>query len=945
MKTDFAEIKRTTDLVRVVEGYGVKLKRTGRNYVGRCCFHDDKTPSLIVTPEKGLWHCPGCGAAGNVIQFVAKKEGISDRDAALKLCRAIPGVKSAERPPVPAAPALSPGETARLLQRVVSFYAKTLRKYRAGLDYLKSRKLDDPAMLDVFQVGYCNGTLAGVLPKAGEIIEGLKTLGVLNAKEQELFRGCVTVPIFDAQGNVSGLYGRRISDDEPRHLYLPGPHRGVWNGTAAKTNQTLFIAEAILDGVALWQAGFKNTIAIYGTNGWTTDHEQLLKENGVTEILLCLDNDDAGRTATQQLKEKLLAEGHQMPALVKSVHVIEWPQGVKDAADFFLSRAASDFEALLPKTAPVSDQTAQAAQQQITMTPDGFTATYSGRKYELRAIEKPGASRLKATIRAVGSQSGPCGSHRFVIDTVDFYLSRSRRGFMSEAARLFGENVELIEADTNKLIEQLESYINTKKVGCSVTLPVVSDADKAEGMKLGRQPDLTGEILRDMERLGMIGETVNKLIGYLVMTSRKMPDPLALLTLSGSGSGKSHLQDTILCLCPGEDLIKLTSLTDRALFYKGEDSLRHKVLAVEEIAGAQGADYAIRNLISAKKLVIESTVKNPLTGKLETQVNTVHGPTAVFQTTTNPRTDAETRSRFILVSVDESAEQTRAILEAQRQSHTLDGWRKRHAREAILRRHHALQRLLKPVVVVNPFEPFLSYPDEQLLVRRDHPKYLHLILAVTFLHQLQRTVKQDAQLGDYLETTLDDIAIANDLAHQLFGHSLDDLSRPSRDLLQLVSDYVAKKAAGGSVDKVSFNRRELREAFQWGDTRLRIHLEELVEMEYVVPLSGRFGQTYQYRLLYAPTDEPGRFLAGLKSVEQLRQESNLAGTFTNLAPQNSHLAPTSQVQKCEVKNGVPTNNDGVLINRPANLAPFPGKHIGKSRSNGAHISVSVGGAA
>jgi hypothetical protein len=116
-------------------------------------------------------------------------------------------------------------------------------------------------------------------------------------------------------------------------------------------------------------------------------------------------------------------------------------------------------------------------------------------------------------------------------------------------------------------------------------------------------------------------------------------------------------------------------------------------------------------------------------------------------------------------------------------------------------------------------------------------------------------------------------------------------------------------------------------------------------MEYVVPLSGRFGQTYQYRLLYAPTDEPGRFLAGLKSVEQLRQESNLAGTFTNLAPQNSHLAPTSQVQKCEVKNGVPTNNDGVLINRPANLAPFPGKHIGKSRSNGAHISVSVGGAA
>ena len=144
MKLDFDHIKRTTDLVRVVESYGVKLKRTGRNYVGRCCFHEDKTPSLIVTPDKGLWHCPGCGAAGNVIQFVARKEGISDREAALKLCQAIPGVKpastlkpaSADAPtaPKPAAPELSPGETTRLLQRVVGFYAKTLHKDRVGLD-------------------------------------------------------------------------------------------------------------------------------------------------------------------------------------------------------------------------------------------------------------------------------------------------------------------------------------------------------------------------------------------------------------------------------------------------------------------------------------------------------------------------------------------------------------------------------------------------------------------------------------------------------------------------------------------------------------------------------------------------------------------------------------------------------------------------------------------
>jgi len=952
MKLDFNQIKASTDLVRVVESYGVKLKKTGRNYVGRCCFHEDKNPSLIITPAKGLFHCPACGAAGNVIQFVARKEGITDRAAAMKLCQAIPGVsrgsdlKPPPAPP-PAAPALSPGETATLLQRVAGFYAKTLHKDRAGLDYLKTRKLDDPTMLEAFQVGYSNGTLPGVLPQAGEILDGLKALGVLNQKGQEHFRGCVTIPLFDTAGNVSGLYGRRVTDGEPRHLYLPGPRRGVWNGATAKTHQTLFIAEAILDGMALWQAGFKNVIAIYGTNGWTADHEQLLKDNGATEVFLCLDNDEAGRTATAQLKEKLTA-------LVKHVHIVQWPEGVKDAADFFLSRSPADFEALLqalkPQAPPVSEHTAKAGQEQITVTPDGFTAAYGPRRYDLRAIEKPGASRLKATIRATGDQG------RFVIDTVDFYLSRSRRSFQSEAARLFKETVDTIETDTNRLIEQLETYVQKRQTTSPVTR--VSDTDKAEGLKLGRQPDLTGEILRDMERLGLVGETVNKMVGYLVMTSRKLGDPLALLILSGSGAGKSLVQDTLLQLCPDEDLIKLTSLSDRALFYKGEDSLKNKVLAVEEVAGAEGAYYAIRNLISAKKLVIETTVKNPLTGQLTTQLNTVTGPTAVFQTTTQPDLDAETKSRFIITSIDETPEQTRAILEAQRNSHTLEGLRRRKQREAIIQRHHAFQRLLRPLTVVNPFEPLLTYTEDRLAVRRDNPKYLNLILGVTFLHQMQRPVKHDEACGDYIETTLDDIAIANELATALFGQALDDLSRPGQQLLALTLDYVQGQAAKQktTADKITFSRRELRESLKWSEYQLRTYLDELARLEYVWPLSGRQGQPFRYRLLYDGQGQSGqRFLAGIKSVEQLRQEARQVGfevyepasrAKIQLRGENTNFEGTSLSTFHEVEPPPKPNPSGVLSDSPPTSRQLTGEHISDLRKphiNGALISVSPGG--
>ncbi|MBI2316609.1 MAG: hypothetical protein HYU75_06225, partial [Betaproteobacteria bacterium] len=312
----------------------------------------------------------------------------------------------------------------------------------------------------------------------------------------------------------------------------------------------------------------------------------------------------------------------------------------------------------------------------------------------------------------------------------------------------------------------------------------------------------------------------------LGVTSRLLDDPLAIHTLASSGAGKSFLLDAILSLCPPEDLIRVTSLSDKALFYKGENSLVHKVLAVEEVAGALGARYAIRSLISEKILKSETTIKNPLTGKMETQVSVVYGPPAFFETTTNPETDEETRSRLIIQTVDESVEQTLAILEAQRNAHTVEGWERKLARGAILARHHAFQRLLRPLRVVNVFEPLLGYGDGRLLFRRDHPKYLNLILAITFLFQMQRPLKQSATIGEHIEVTLADIALANELALELFGHSLDDLSPPSRELLRLIDEYVQRRAAELKIEacRVEFSRRELREQLKWSEYRLRCHL-------------------------------------------------------------------------------------------------------------------------
>jgi hypothetical protein len=578
----------------------------------------------------------------------------------------------------------------------------------------------------------------------------------------------------------------------------------------------------------------------------------------------------------------------------------------------------------------------------VSATQGGLTVEIGGRRYELMGIERPSASALKATIKARRDE-------KFYVDTVALYSSARRKTFVLEAARFFCEGVDVIEGDVNRLMVMCEQYAAKGAEETAPKAPAIDEGLQREASRMGRNPDLFCELERDFSKLLLVGERSNALMCYLAMTSRKMEEPLAIQILSGSGAGKSHLQDTILSLCPPEDLIKLTSLTDRALFYKGEDSLRHKVLAVSEEAGASGARYALRSLISDKKLAIESTVKNQLTGKLETQFNVVYGPTAAFETTTNPDTDAETKSRYTILSVDESPEQTRAILEAQRHRHTLEGIERRRQREAILAKHHVFQRLLRPLVVVNPYEPLLSYGDDRLAVRRDQPKYLNLILAAAFLHQMQRPIKHHPTIGDYIEVSLDDIARANELAHELFGQSLDDLSHPGRELLRLICTFVRGKAGDQSWEKIDFCRRDLREAIQWSDARLRAHLSELMRLEYLAPLCGGMGSAFRYRLLLDPEliGSGRRVVPGLKSIEQLQKEANLAGIYPHPAGQKGYPAATPQVEICEVEQGLSRCNGRDIEKATSNLAANSKVHIDEikparefsarqSTANGAH---------
>jgi DNA primase len=248
----------------------------------------------------------------------------------------------------------------------------------------------------------------------------------------------------------------------------------------------------------------------------------------------------------------------------------------------------------------------------------------------------------------------------------------------------------------------------------------------------------------------------------------------------------------------------------------------------------------------------------------------------------------------------------------------------------------------------------LTYAENRLLVRRDNPKYLHLILAVTFLYQLQRPVKHDADAGDYIETTLDDIAIANELATDLFGQSLGELSRPSRELLKLIrrmmEDLQQKK------QPPEFSRRQIREFTGWSDYQIKIHVKQLEDLEYLLPLSGRRGQCFSYRLAWDGEGLDGeRFVLGLTSVEELRQKAKVVGLFgeqvgpkTEVVGQKAKLEGSSRVQVGLAQNGAKACKQRPETASEPKLEGFAGKLVPALQRNGVpndpHILVTTGGA-
>jgi len=248
--------------------------------------------------------------------------------------------------------------------------------------------------------------------------------------------------------------------------------------------------------------------------------------------------------------------------------------------------------------------------------------------------------------------------------------------------------------------------------------------------------------------------------------------------------------------------------------------------------------------------------------------------------TTNPDgLNDETRQRFLILTIDETPEQTKSILEAQRTKNSHHWYQTTADESNVTRLHHNMQRMLRPLTVTFPDDLKVIWPFGRLQMRREHQKFFSLVKAMTLLHQYQRksgTMKRaDGSKMEFVQATQKDVDVALELGRTVFVRNVDDVSPTARVLLseivKLVSGkYKQKKADDPKgeclLSEVPFTRKELRDITGWSETQVRRNIDQLVELGYVGRITGRQGSTFRYLLLDDGSADPQLYFDDVKGV-------------------------------------------------------------------------------
>ena len=696
----------------------------------------------------------------------------------------------------------------------------------------------------------------GLLNKAGSNTKGHAVFG----------NWAVVFPLKNKENRIVSFYYRTIepllnksnqgAKPTEKHYYLKD-RTGLYPGYPQSETKKLILTESIIDAATL-KEHLKNDayeiLACYGTNGFTQEHSESIKElEQLEEIIFWFDADNAGRAGVLKYTKELQRKGFV-------VSNVELPEGedINSMAcnhenktdllnDLLNARSKSKASPLIQ---PIKQQEFSISEEKKD-TPTSTELDISNANklrysslvcdYIIRGGVRKELDSLRVTLMISSKANGMKARVK-----VDLYEDKQTVKTAKEVAERLSERADLIESDFYTLTDLLEDHrdqqLGDEEEKKEVIIPTL---EKEKCLAFLRKPNLVQNINDLIGKAGVVGEENNRIFLFGLASSYKMQDTLHGLIQGSSASGKTHLLSTIMGLMPAEDCISLTRVTESSFYNYDEYELSHKLIGLEDFDGLEeNAQLAFRELQSKGMISSSTSGKNEKTGEIKGYVKTVYGPISSLSATTQGEIYEDNMSRCFLVAVDESQEQTLRIIGYQNDISA--GAIKREEQKEIKVFLQNCVRLLKSETVINPYANKINLPPQAHKIRRLNELFQSYVKQITLINQHQRSRTKTGALI----TSKEDVVIAIEIMFESILLKVDELDGSLRNYYENLKEYVQSKGSR----HYEFTRLELRQTLNVSKTQQQRYMDQLVDLEYLQQ-EGYVNRGYKYKIVYWDNNE------------------------------------------------------------------------------------------
>jgi DNA primase len=912
---EISEIRSRLPLSQVLAYYGLKPDKHLRL---QCPFHEDKTPSLQVYYKTHTAYCfsSNCKTHGkslDVIDFVMHQENCNKHEALEKCKELISG--TAIKP----SPVEQLTRTA-ILTKQFTYFKNAVHNSKPAQEYITSRALDFTKL----EIGYNTGQFHHGTRKDEALIQSCIQVGLLSINDRLSRTGetaykpfakyCLVFALRNNMNQVSGLYFRStINDSDQRHFYLKD-REGLYPKYPAPATAKLILTESIIDAATLLQVPAitqsYSVLALYGTNGLTPEHLQAMTTlSNPCEIILWLNADEAGEAATQKHAETLrtlnknlritkvsMPAGEDINSLAQTHHdemiftdllntrtdfsfcerSFLFSNGVREASlstetaleqpKLFINNSVEKQESV-EKKKPAS--LAEPAPGLDASNPYKIPYSTLTANYYVQGGLPKATDHMKIMLVIENIQTGFKARNR-----VDLYEDKQVEKLCKEVAEKLTLRKDLLEADLYKLTDLLDAERDKGQQQNTDTKPlqILTAKERTELEGFAKKPKLIKRLNELLNQVGIVGEERNRIFLLLIAISHKMPETLHALIQGSSGSGKTRLLKQISDCMPVESVTKLTRLSDKVLYNFPESYFINRLLCLEDIDGlSEEAEFAFRELQSNGELNSATSIKLD-NGQITSGQKTVKGPIASLACTTRGEIYEDNMSRVFLIAVDESAEQTRRIIEYQNQKAAgeIDS-RKETEIKTFVRN---FVRVLAPYEVINPFANQIQLPQEAHKIRRLNDLFQSFVKMVTIINQYQRSQDERKRLI----TALEDVETAIHIMFESIVLKVDELDGSLRQFYEQLKKYLQTQYKS-QYQTATFTLREIRQALSLSKTQTFRYANDLVSLEYIRACGGYHNKGFSYQISYWDNYQVLREKIKLRLEEQLKTLKS--GTLRN----------------------------------------------------------------